>query len=139
MNDPVLNRKMFRHTAQIKHNQIGKYQTGGIPQRPFTMGGMQQAAGSAIPRRNFIKDLSWLVGPGKFKAGLGMIKAGGQHAYKTFKGARAARKASGKEGTWWGTLPLTRTGKGPPSVYQSMIGKPISRHMMRNPKKYGAA
>ena len=134
---------MFRHAAQIKHNQIPKYQIGtppgGVPQSPFTMGGMQQAAGSAIPRRNFIKDLSWLVGPGKFKAGLGMIKAGGQHAYKTFKGARAARKASGKEGTWWGTLPLTRTGKGPPSVYQSMIGKPISRHMMRNPKKYGAA
>ena len=60
MNDPVLNRKMFRHAAQIKHNQIPKYQIGtppgGVPQSPFTMGGMQQAAGSAIPRRNFLKD-----------------------------------------------------------------------------------
>ena len=87
MNDPVLNRKMFRHAAQIKHNQIPKYQIGtppgGVPQSPFTMGGLQQAAGSAIPRRNFVKDLSWLVGPGKFKAGLGMIKAGGKYAYGT--------------------------------------------------------
>ena len=60
MNDPVLNRKMFRHAAQIKHNQIPKYQIGGgVPQSPFTMGGIQQAASSAIPRRNFVKDLSW--------------------------------------------------------------------------------
>ena len=54
MNDPVLNRKRFRHAAQIKHNQIPKYQIGtppgGVPQSPFTIGGIQQAAGSAIPR-----------------------------------------------------------------------------------------
>ena len=31
MNDPVLNRKMFRHAAQIKHNRIPKYQTGTPP------------------------------------------------------------------------------------------------------------
>ena len=31
MNDPVLNRKMFRHAAQIKHNQIPKLQQGGAP------------------------------------------------------------------------------------------------------------
>ena len=32
MNDPVLNRKMFRHAAQIKHNRIPKYQTGTPPE-----------------------------------------------------------------------------------------------------------
>ena len=29
MNDPVLNRKLFRHKAQIIHNQIPKLQQGG--------------------------------------------------------------------------------------------------------------
>ena len=132
MNDPVLNRKMFRHAAQIKHNQIPKYQIGGgVPQSPFTMGGIQQAASSAIPRRNFVKDLSWLVSPGKY------IK-GAKYAYQTFKGARAASKAAGTQGTWKGTLPFTKGGKGPPSLYQQGM-KPVSRHMMRHPKKYGAA
>ena len=32
MNDQVLNRKMFRHAAQIKHNRIPKYQTGTGPE-----------------------------------------------------------------------------------------------------------
>ena len=123
---------MFRHAAQIKHNQIPKYQIGGgVPQSPFTMGGIQQAASSAIPRRNFVKDLSWLVSPGKY------IK-GAKYAYQTFKGARAASKAAGTQGTWKGTLPFTKGGKGPPSLYQQGM-KPVSRHMMRHPKKYGAA
>ena len=31
MNDPVLNRKLFRHKAQIIHKQIPKLQQGGAP------------------------------------------------------------------------------------------------------------
>ena len=31
MNDPVLNRKLFRHQAQIIHKQIPKLQQGGAP------------------------------------------------------------------------------------------------------------
>ena len=111
MNDPVLNRKLFRHQAQIIHNKIPKYQTGGPPQSPFTATGFQQAAGSAIPRRNILKDLAWLASPGKY------IK-GAKYAYQTAKAARAASKASGKRGTLWGTLPLTKTGKGPKSAWE---------------------
>ena len=43
MNDPVLNRKLFRHQAQIIHNKIPKYQYGGPPQSPFTPTGFAQA------------------------------------------------------------------------------------------------
>ena len=68
MNDPVLNRKLFRHQAQIIHNKIPKYQTGGGPQSPFTATGFQQAA-SAIPKRDFLKDLRWLISPGKYAKG----------------------------------------------------------------------
>jgi len=52
------------------------------------------------------------------------------------KAARAASKASGKRGTLWGTLPLTKTGKGPASVYEK-LSKPISKHMLKYPKTYG--
>ena len=129
MNDPVLNRKLFRHKAQIIHNKIPKYQYGGPPQSPFTPTGFQQAVGSAIPRRNILKDLAWLASPGKY------VK-GAKYAYQTAKAARAATKASGKGGTLWGTLPFTTTGKGPQSVYQKLM-KPVSKHMMKHPKKYG--
>ena len=110
MNDPVLNRTLFRHQAQIIHNKIPKYKIGGPPQSPFTATGFQQAA-SAIPKRNFLKDLAWLASPGKY------VK-GAKYAYQTAKAARAASKASGKRGTLWGTLPLTKTGKGPRSAWE---------------------
>jgi len=116
MNDPVLNRKLFRHQAQIIHNKIPKYQYGGPPQSPFTATGFQQAAGSAIPRRNILKDLAWLASPGKY------VK-GAKHAYGTYKAARAASQASGKGGTLWGTLPFTKTGKGPRSAWQTLKHK----------------
>jgi len=116
MNDPVLNRKLFRHQAQIIHNKIPKYQFGGPPQSPFTATGFQQAAGSAIPRRNILKDLAWLASPGKY------VK-GAKHAYGTYKAARAASQASGKGGTLWGTLPFTKTGKGPRSAWQTLKHK----------------
>ena len=105
---------MFRHAAQIKHNQIPKYQIGtppgGVPQSPFTMGGLQQAAGSAIPRRNFVKDLSWLVGPGKFKAGWGGLKGAYKYGMPYVKKglqktgiARLFREATGQKPSFTGT------------------------------------
>ena len=115
MNDPVLNRKLFRHQAQIIHNKIPKYQTGGPPQSPFTATGFQQAAGSVIPRRNFLKDLAWLASPGKY------VK-GAKYAYQTYKTARAASKASPKAGTWKSMLPFTKT-TGPRSVWQTLKHK----------------
>ena len=132
MHDPVLNRKMFRHAAQIKHNRIPKYQTGTGPE------GLR-IPGASFPKRNFMKDAMWLFGGGKIKTGIGMLAKGGKYAYQTYKGARAATKAAeaaGKGGTWKGTLPFTRTGKGPQSLYQ-MAQKPISKHMMKYPKTYG--
>ena len=56
MNDPVLNRKMFRHAAQIKHNRIPKYQTGtppgGVTPPWYTTGAGLKGA--------------WQAGPGKY-------------------------------------------------------------------------
>ena len=117
MNDPVLNRKLFRHQAQIIHNKIPKYQTGGPPQSPFTATGFQQAAGSAIPRRNFLKDLAWLASPGKY------VK-GAKYAYGTYKAARAATKLKPDrlKGTWKSMLPFTKT-TGPRSAWQTLKHK----------------
>jgi|ETNvirnome_2_130_1030620.scaffolds.fasta_scaffold02791_2 hypothetical protein len=136
MNDPVLNRKLFRHKAQIIHNKIPKYQYGGPPQSPFTPTGFKQslaarqaAAQAHFKNANKFKLLATALGPGKFGKGI-------KHAYGTYKAARAATKASGKGGTLWGTLPFTTTGKGPQSVYQKLM-KPVSKHMMKHPKKYG--
>ena len=132
MNDPVLNRKMFRHAAQIKHNRIPKYQTGTPPE------GLR-IPGASFPKRNFMKDAMWLFGGGKIKTGIGMLTKGGKHAYQTYKASRAATKAAemaGKGPTWKGTLPFTSGGKGPQSLYQ-MAQKPISKHMMKYPKTYG--
>ena len=70
MNDPVLNRKMFRHAAQIKHNRIPKYQTGTGPE------GLR-IPGASFPKRNFMKDAMWLFGGGKIKTGIGMLAKGG--------------------------------------------------------------
>ena len=147
MNDPVLNRKMFRHAAQIKHNQIPKYQTG-TPPEGLRIPGASFAKGTASNpyKINPLKAAWWLASPGKYlkagQVGIQSLVKGGKYAYGTYKAARAATKAAEKAGkgpTWKGTLPFTRTGKGPPSFYQSTIGKPISRHMMRHPKKYGTA
>ena len=115
MNDPVLNRKLFRHKAQIIHNKIPKYQTGGPPQSPFTAGGFQQATGSALARRSFLKDLGWLASPGKYFKGA-------KYAYQTYKTARAASKASSKPATWKSMLPFTKT-TGPRSVWQTLKHK----------------
>ena len=119
MNDPVLNRKLFRHQAQIIHNKIPKYQYGGgIPADPWSLKGLsqsfasQQAAAQAyFKNANKFKLLATALGPGKFGKGI-------KHAYGTYKAARAASKASGKRGTLWGTLPFTKTGKGPRSAWQ---------------------
>ncbi len=110
---------MFRHQAQIIHNKIPKYQYGGgIPADPWSLKGLsqsfasQQAAAQAyFKNANKFKLLATALGPGKFGKGI-------KHAYGTYKAARAASKASGKRGTLWGTLPFTKTGKGPRSAWQ---------------------
>jgi len=123
MNDPVLNRKLFRHQAQIIHNKIPRYQYGGPPQSPFTATGFQQAA-SAIPRRNILKDLAWLASPGKYAKGA-------KYAYGAYKTARAATKAPPVKGGLRALWPFGRGAGGPRSAMQTLKAK--------HPKKFGAA
>jgi len=133
MNDSVLNRKMFRHAAQIKHNRIPKYKIGSGPQGTV----------SNPYRINPLKAMAWLASPGKYfkgaQMGIQALQRGGKYAYGTYKTARAATKAAEKAGkgpTWKGTIPFTGKGKGPPSLYQT-AEKGISKHMMKYPKTYG--
>ena len=122
MNDPVLNRKLFRHKAQIIHNKIPKYQYGGPPQSPFTPVGFGQSlktVQAANPGMLNPAMLKMLLPFGKGKK----IKQGAKYAYETYKKARAASQASGKGGTFWGTLPFTKTGKGPRSAWQTLKHK----------------
>jgi len=144
MHDPVLNRKMFRHTAQIKHNRIPKYQTGTGPEGLRIPGASFPKGTASNPYKiNPLKTAAWLMSPGKYfkgaQLGLQALHKGGKYAYGAYKASRAASKASGKRGTLWGTLPFTRTGKGPRSLYQQTLGPRISKHMMKYPKTYGTA
>jgi len=144
MNDQVLNRKMFRHAAQIKHNRIPKYQKGTPPEGLRIPGASFPKGTASNPYRiNPLKAMAWLASPGKYikgtQLGLQALHKGGKYAYGAYKASRAASKASGKRGTLWGTLPFTRTGKGPRSLYQQTLGPRISKHMMKYPKTYGTA
>jgi hypothetical protein len=42
--DEILNRKLFRHKAQIIHDKVQGLNLGGPPKSPFTLEGIQQAA-----------------------------------------------------------------------------------------------
>jgi hypothetical protein len=54
--DEVLNRKLFRHRAQITYKKVQGLQIGGPPQSPFTPQGLcsfktwaMQRLGQAVP------------------------------------------------------------------------------------------
>jgi len=128
MNDPVLNRKMFRHQAQIIHNKIPKYQYGGPPQSPFTPAGFkqslasQQAAAQAyFKNANKLKMLGSIfnpVGGPKRKLAVGALKQG----WKGFQYTgipRLVKEAFGAKGT--------------------LTGKTATRIAKKYPKTYGAA
>jgi hypothetical protein len=128
MNDPVLNRKLFRHQAQIIHNKIPKYQYGGPPQSPFTPTGFkqslasQQAAAQAyFKNANKLKMLGSIfnpVGGPKRKLAVGALKQG----WKGFQYTgipRLVREAFGAKGT--------------------LTGKTATRIAKKYPKSYGAA
>ena len=65
MNDPVLNRKLFRHQAQIIHNQIPKFQEGGDAW--YKMGAefkaKQAAAQKYFKNTNKLRMLGSLINP----------------------------------------------------------------------------
>ena len=93
MNDPVLNRTLFRHQAQIVHNQIPKFVEGGDAW--YKMGAefkaKQAAAQKYFKGHDKLKLLASALGPGKFFKGA-------KTAYQATKAARAASIASGKRG-----------------------------------------
>ena len=127
MNDPVLNRKLFRHQAQIIHNKIPKYQYGGgIPADPWSLKGLsqsfasQQAAAQAyFKNANKLKMLgSIFVGGPKRKLAVGALKQG----WKGFQYTgipRLVKEAFGAKGT--------------------LTGKTATRIAKKYPKSYGAA
>ena len=128
MNDPVLNRKLFRHQAQVIHNKIPKYQYGGPPQSPFTPTGFKQslasrqaAAQAYFKNANKLKMLGSIfnpVGGPKRKLAVGALKQG----WKGFQYTgipRLVREAFGAKGT--------------------LTGKTATRIAKKYPKSYGAA
>ena len=134
MNDPVLNRKLFRHQAQIIHNKIPKYQYGGgIPANPWSWPGMkqslasQQAAAQAYWKKHGARKLiAQAASPGKYlkgakyayKFGMPYVKAGLQ---KTGI-ARLFREATGQKPSWSGSLTGWAAKKAPKTYGTAKIG-----------------
>jgi len=135
MHDPVLNRKMFRHAAQIKHNRIPKYQTGtppgGVTPPWYTTGAGLKGAWQAGPGKHL-----WDFNKGRMynTAMLAAPWKKGQLAWGVGKAAirpamKLAQKAYGKV-----AAPASKyIGK----PYTKHISKPLSKHMMKYPKTYG--
>ena len=97
--DEVLNRKLFRHRAQILHGKVQGLQVGGPPKSPFTLEGLQQSLMSRIsqppaPLGFQPKGLGALFmdfGPGKFlKTGTKVLGAG-KAGLEAYRAARASR------------------------------------------------
>ena len=126
MNDPVLNRKLFRHKAQIIHKQIPKLQQGGAPWY-----------GSAEGIRG-----AWQAGPGRhlwdFNRGAGFNTAMLANPLKKAKFAGATAMAAGKKalkytglpwaGKKWGkhvTQPIVRTVRKHPTAAKIAGGAKI--------------
>ena len=134
MNDPVLNRKMFRHQAQIIHNKIPKYQYGGgIPADPWSLKGLsqsfasQQAAAQAHWKKHGARKLmAQAASPGKYlkgakyayKFGMPYVKAGLQ---KTGI-ARLFRESIGQKPSWSGSLTGWAAKKAPKTYGTAKIG-----------------
>ena len=135
MNDPVLNRKMFRHAAQIKHNRIPKYQTGtppgGVTPPWYTSASGLKGAWQAGPGRHL-----WDFNKGRMynTAMLAAPWKKGQLAWGVGKAALRPAMQLAKKGYAKVAAPASKyIGK----PYTKHIGQPISKHMMRHPKKYG--
>ena len=120
MNDPVLNRKLFRHQAQIIHNKIPKYQYGGgIPADPWSLKGLSQSFSSsqAAAQKHFqgankLKLLTSILNPVKkvkwagkgVKAAYTHGKPYAQNFLKHTGISRLFREASGQKPSWSGSL-----------------------------------
>ena len=120
MNDPVLNRKLFRHKAQIIHKQIPKLQQGGAPWY-----------GSAEGIRG-----AWQAGPGRhlwdFNRGAGFNTAMLANPLKKAKFAGAALK------TGWGYGKKAFGYTGIPALSR-FTGKHATQIAKKHPKSYATA
>jgi hypothetical protein len=120
MNDPVLNRKLFRHKAQIIHKQIPKLQQGGAPWY-----------GSAEGIRG-----AWQAGPGRhlwdFNRGAAFNTAMLANPLKKAKFAGAALK------TGWGYGKKAFGYTGIPALSR-FTGKHATKIAKKHPKSYATA
>ncbi len=111
--DEVLNRKLFRHKAQILHNKVQGLQLGGPPKSPFTLEGLRQSV-AAYPGP---KGASSLVGDLLSFSGPGRLYRGAKAGIGAFQAARAARNL-------------------PPSRFTQYVGEPVSKAVSKFAEKY---
>ena len=111
--DEVLNRKLFRHRAQILHNKVQGLQLGGPPKSPFTLEGLRQSV-AAYPGP---KGASSLVGDLLSFSGPGRLYRGAKAGIGAFQAARAARNL-------------------PPSRFTQYVGEPVSKAVSKFAEKY---
>jgi len=111
--DEVLNRKLFRHRAQILHNKVQGLQLGGPPKSPFTLEGLRQSV-AAYPGP---KGASSLVGDLLSFSGPGRLYRGAKAGIGAFQAARAARNL-------------------PPSRFTQYVSEPVSKAVSKFAEKY---
>ena len=111
--DEVLNRKLFRHRAQILHGKVQGLQLGGPPKPPFTLEGLRQSV-AAYPGP---KGASSLVGDLLSFSGPGRLYRGAKAGISAFQAARAARNL-------------------PPSRFTQYVGEPVSKAVSKFAEKY---
>jgi len=122
--DEVLNRKLFRHRAQIMHNRVQGLQFGGPPKDPLTLEGLKQSIMSRLspgpavapaPQPRGLGALFMDFGPGKvLRYGQKTLQAG-KKGYDIFRAAQAARE---------------------PSIFSRFVGQPFTRATSRFAEKY---
>lgn len=111
--DEVLNRKLFRHRAQILHGKVQGLQLGGPPKSPFTLEGLRQSV-AAYPGP---KGASSLVGDLLSFSGPGRLYRGAKAGISAFQAARAARNL-------------------PPSRFTQYVSEPVSKGVSKFAEKY---
>ena len=98
--DEVLNRKLFRHRAQILHGKVQGLQLGGPPKSPFTLEGLQQSlisrlspgpAVAPVPQPKGLGALFMDFGPGKVLGAGKKVLGAGKAGLEAYRAARASR------------------------------------------------
>jgi len=88
--DEVLNRKLFRHRAQILHGKVQGLQLGGPPKSPFTLEGLRQSVAAYPGPKGFGALAMDFLPVGK----IGKLYSAGKAGLGAFRAAQAARGPS---------------------------------------------